>query len=140
MDKDVFIIRLIHVLQALESSFRVDPLMLPHMRENLLAHGEVLRIARDSFPGAIPEGPYPDAVFRSAALVLEAVSLFGSGDDLNQAFMNVLKSYRKFARAQECLFPFRKESFDIGRFFREVSVGAAFAGRDPAAGGPGVAD
>jgi phospholipase/carboxylesterase len=122
MDKDVFISRLIQVLQALESSFRIDPLMLPQVREKLLGHGEILRTARDSFPGLNPENPRLDEALKAAGLVLEAIDLFGSGDDLNQAFMNVLRSYRKFSRAQECLFPLRGESPDIDRFFTEEAV------------------
>jgi phospholipase/carboxylesterase len=122
MDKDVFISLLIQVLQALESSFRIDPLMLQPVRENLLDHGKILRTARDSFPGTNPEDPFLNAALDAADLVLEAIKLFGSGDDLNQAFMNVLRSYRKFARAQECLFALREDSLQIGLFFSEATV------------------
>jgi phospholipase/carboxylesterase len=118
MDQDEFISRLTQVLQTLESSFRIDPLMLRQVRENLLRHAEVLSAARNSFSMMDREDPY----LKASELVLAAINLFGSGDDLNQAFMNVLRSYRKFARVQELLFPLREESPQIDRFFREEAV------------------
>jgi len=128
MDRDEFISGLIQVLQNLESSFRVDPLMLQQLRENLVRQADVLRTARDSLSWITRDDPY----FKSSELALEAIDLYGAGDDLNQAFMNVLRSYRKFARAQELLFPFRDESLQIDRYFLEEAVPerAAAGGRE----------
>ncbi len=134
MDRDEFIPRLIQVLQKLEASFRIDPLLLQQVREDLRRQAEIFHAALDSFSEMTLEDPY----FKASELVLEAINLFGSGDDLNQAFMNVLRSYRKFARAQELLFPFRTESRLIDRYFREEAVPegtAAGKGKGPQATG-----
>jgi hypothetical protein len=106
MDREEFTTRIIQALQALESAFRrADPMKLSKIREGLLVHEEPLRSSRENFSRTGGENFLQNQVIPAADLALEAIGLFGLGDDLTQAFMNVLKAHGKPARPRKRFLP-----------------------------------
>jgi predicted esterase len=139
MDMEEFATRIIQALQALESAFRgADPMKLSKIREGLLAHEEPLRSSRQSFSRKAGENLLHDQAILAADLTLEAVSLFGLGDDPAQAFMNALKAHRKSGKAQEALFALRNDVVQADRYFLEPDARQSFEGREDREGLTGI--
>lgn len=119
---------LIEALSALEGAFRrANPVFLEQIREDLLGHEAPLRSGRErllSINGNLQEMPLRDALLKAADLACEAIRLFGSGEDLTHAFLNVLKAFRKFSRVQETLFPLRHDLVQVDRYFLEPALHA----------------
>jgi phospholipase/carboxylesterase len=134
MDIVAFSSKLIETLWALEGSFRrVNSLLLAQIREELLGYEGLLRSGLEVLPvpgGASQESTMRNSLVRAADLVLEAISIFGSGEDLTQSFLNVLKAYRKLSRAQEALFDLRHDLMQVDCYFLEPALHAAAGGHD----------
>lgn len=112
--------QVINVFRALERAFRyADPMQLALTRQELLVHEHGLRSSRDAAAASSHVEQFHDQAVLAATLALEALDLYGTGQDINQAFMNVLKAYRKFARAQEALFPLRDLLAQVDGYFLE---------------------
>jgi phospholipase/carboxylesterase len=111
MDVEEFTLQVIETFHALEGAFRrADPMMLPQIRQELLRYEDLPASDRESFPAQVS---------LAADKALEAIRIFGSGDDPTRAFVNVLKAHRKFSRAQEALFTLRHEIARVNQYFLE---------------------
>jgi phospholipase/carboxylesterase len=125
--------RLIEALGALEAAFRrANPVFLEQIREDLLGYEPPLRSGQErllSIKGNLQEMPLHDALLKAADLTCEAIELFGSGEDLTRAFLNVLKAFRKFSRVQETLFPLRHDLVQVDRYFLEPALHATAGSR-----------
>jgi len=127
--------RLIEALGALEAAFRrANPVFLAQIREDLLGYEAPLRSGRErllNINGNLQEMPLCDALLKAADLACEAIGIFGSGEDLTHAFLNVLKAFRKFSRVQETLFPLRHNLVQVDRYFLEPALHATAGSHDP---------
>jgi phospholipase/carboxylesterase len=128
-DMEAVSFRLIEALGALEAAFRrANPVFLTQIREELLGYEIPLRSGRErlrSINENLQEMPLRDGLLKAADLACEAIELFGSGEDLTRALLNVLKAFRKFSRVQETMFPLRHNLLQVDRYFLEPELHAA---------------
>jgi len=120
------------------ASRRMHPMAIPMLRERLLSEAGRL----DTACRHLQERGLPDddaagrTLLKAGGLIVEAAGVFGEGRDMTQAFMSVLRSFRKCCQAQEALFALCHEFPAIDRFFLEPGV--EVLGRENGVGSPGT--
>lgn len=113
---------LVDVLRAFEIASRhLNPLSIPRLRVVVLEKAAELQRARGKYLEASPHETDPPSrlLLEACGHGLKAAGLFGDGEDMQQAFLSVLRSFRRFCRAQEDLFMLRDGSPEVDGYFLE---------------------
>jgi len=111
--------QLIAAMRALEKAFRkLHPLAIPELKSHLDRYAQALMSAHGTVNPSWDEKTR-QALEHAHELVLDSIRVFGTGHDLTEAFMAVLRSMRKHCRAQEELFSIRGTFPQIDGYFLE---------------------
>lgn len=132
-------VTLVSVLTAFEAGMRkLQPLMIPAIRDELDVHEPVLAAVRASLATEDGDAGLEEnrrELLRACDLMMQAVRNFGRGEDLQDAFISALRASRKICRAEEALFPLCRLSPAVYRYFLEPAADVLPEG---STGDPGI--
>jgi len=101
---------------------RLNPLVLPDLREEILLHIEPLQEARKFLHTNPQEDDIHKGLLRACDFLLAAIRNFANEEDLQAAYIAALRAARKHCRVLETLFLLRDSFPDINRYFLEGPV------------------
>jgi phospholipase/carboxylesterase len=126
-DFEAIISLLVKVLMALEDvSRRLHPFAVPQLKEGLLVYVQPLETSRQELLDRAHTTSGEHALQQllcGCELVLDSIKIFGTGGDTIQAFMAVLRAFRKSCQAQDALFELRHDYQEINRYFLDPAIG-----------------
>lgn len=133
---------LLAALEAFEvARRRLDPMLLPELREKLRPFGERLHAALAELRAEpAPEGlaPLAEQLGEAAALAARAIDEFCALAEPQEQIARVLGALHRHCRAQAALYPLHRVLPPIGRYFLEPALRDRAAGltREPSADPP----
>jgi phospholipase/carboxylesterase len=114
---------LLKAMTSMETAMRrLSPLAIAALKEQLLAHEEPLQTVHHvlmTHDSPVSDEHTRQVFIHACTLILDAIRIFGTGDDATQAFMAVLRAMRKHCQAQEALFDLCDVFPQINRYFLE---------------------
>lgn len=123
MNLEVISSTLVQALTGFEAALRrLNPLAISQLRVELAVHMPSLMDARESLLANdqnAGNGHGCLELLRVCELIMDAIQTFGKEEDLQQAFMSVLRAARKHCQAQEALFELCSVSPEANRYFLE---------------------
>lgn len=113
---------LMETMTDLEEAFRrLHPFAVPDLQARLRKHEEKLQAGLQELTAqsSTMDSHVRKAIKNTILLILDSIRVFGTGDDLTETFMTVLRAMRKHCQAQETLFEIRHGIPEIDRYFIE---------------------
>jgi phospholipase/carboxylesterase len=114
---------LVQALSGFETALRrLSPLAISQIRNGLLVNMPPLAAARESLFASdqnAGNGLGQQELLRACELIMDAIKNFGKEENLQEAFMSVLRAARKHCQAQEALFGLCSVSPEVNRYFLE---------------------
>jgi phospholipase/carboxylesterase len=138
MNLDVISSTLVQTLSGFEAALRkLNPLAISQIRDELAIHLPPLAAAREflhAFDQTAGDERGRQVLLRTCELILDAITNFGKEENLQEAFMSVLRAARKHCQAQEALFELCSVFPEVDRYFLEPGTAPVLM---PAAGPQG---
>jgi phospholipase/carboxylesterase len=137
MNPDAVSSTLVQALRGFEGALRrLNPLAIPQLREELLLQMPSLAAARESLLADDQNTGNErgrEELLSAGEIITDAIKNFGKEEDLQEAFLSVLRAARKYCQAQEAIFTLCGIFPSVNGYFLEPEAAPAIipAGHSP---------